>query len=75
VVLRELLAEIGAIRERGWAMTVDYPLPERATLAVALPPLAGQPPMAITVGARKSRMLARHAAFLEALRETCGRVA
>jgi DNA-binding IclR family transcriptional regulator len=75
VALRELLAEIGAIRERGWAMTVDYPLPDRATLAVALPPLAGQPPMAITVGARKSRMLARQAPFLEALRETCGRVA
>jgi DNA-binding IclR family transcriptional regulator len=33
VVVRELLDEIAQIRARGWAETVDYPLPNRATLA------------------------------------------
>ncbi len=71
VATRELLAEIAQVRERGWAMTVDYPLPNRATLAVSLPEMSGQPRMAITVGARKSKMAARHAQFLAALQDTC----
>lgn len=75
VSTRELIDEIGEIRQRGWAMTVDYPLPNRATLAVALPALPGQPPMALTVGSRKSVMLTRHAAFLAELDEACRRVA
>lgn len=71
VVLRELLGEIEQIRARGWAKTVDYPLPNRATLAVALPEMPGQPRMAMTIGARKPVMQARHGQFLAALRQSC----
>jgi DNA-binding IclR family transcriptional regulator len=75
VPTRELLDEIAAIRERGWALTLDYPLLNRATLAVALPALPRQPPMALTVGSRKSIMLARQDQFLAELNEACRRVA
>lgn len=71
VSTRELLEEIAAIRDRGWAMTVDYPLPNRATLAVALPAMNRQPAMALTVGSRKATMLAKHEQFLGELREAC----
>lgn len=74
VSTRELLEEMAQIRQRGWAMTVDYPVPNRATLAVALPQVRGQPPMAFTVGARKSTMLARHAHFLQELQHACQQV-
>jgi DNA-binding IclR family transcriptional regulator len=74
VVLGELLDEIAKIRVQGWAKTVDYPLPNRATLAVALPELPGQPRMAMTIGARKTLLQARHAPFLAALRESCDRL-
>lgn len=71
VSIRELREEIAAIRERGWAMTVDYPLPNRATLAVALPEMKGQPPMALTVGTRKPTMLAKRDQFLTELQNAC----
>lgn len=71
VSTRELLQEISAIREQGWALTVDYPLPNRATLAVALPEMKGQPSMALTIGSRKVTVLTRHAQFLKELNETC----
>lgn len=71
VSTRELIEEIGAIRERGWAMSVDYPQPNRATLAVALPELHGQPAMALTVGSSKPTMLARQEQFLAELRSAC----
>ena len=71
VSTRELLEEVKLIRQRGWAMTVDYPLPNRATLAVALPELQGQPPMALTVGSRKLTMLAKHEQFLAELQNSC----
>lgn len=71
VSTRELLEEIALIRERGWAMTVDYPQPNRATLAVALPEMQGQPPMALTVGSRKPTMLAKHGQFLADLQNAC----
>ena len=67
----ELMAEIAAIRERGWALTVDYPLPDRATLAMALPPVPEQPAMALTVGTRKARMLANQDRYAGELRSTC----
>lgn len=71
VSTRELLDEMAHIRRQGWAMTVDYPLPNRATLAVALPDIEGQHPMALTIGSRKPKLLARHANFLEELRDAC----
>lgn len=71
VSTRELMTEIDGIRERGWAMTVDYPEPHRATLAVALPDMPRQPPMALTVGSRKAVMQERHGFFLAELRAAC----
>ena len=71
VVVRELLDEIAQIRARGWAETVDYPLPNRATLAVALPEMPDQPRMALTIGARKPVMRAKHGQFLAALQQAC----
>lgn len=68
VATRDLMAEISEIRSRGWAMTLDYPQPNRATLAIALPEMHGQPPMALTVGSTKPIMLARRDAFLAELR-------
>ena len=67
----ELMTEIALIRERGWSTTLDYPQPNRATLAVALPDINGQPPMALTVGSNKSFMLAQRTRLLAELRETC----
>lgn len=71
VSTRELLAEMAQVRTQGWAMTMDYPRPNLATLAVALPQMPGQPPMALTVGSNKLIMLARHGQFLAELRAAC----
>ena len=71
VNIRALLEEMTVIRKQGWAMALDYPLPNRSSLAVALPEMSGQPAMALTVGARKSVMLERHAFFLAELRNAC----
>lgn len=68
----ELIAEIALIRERGWALTVDYPVPDRATLAMALPAVPQQPAMALTVGTRKARMLQNQERYAKELRITCG---
>jgi DNA-binding IclR family transcriptional regulator len=70
-LIPQLMAEIEEVRQREWALTVDYPQPNRATLAVALPTFSDQPPMALTVGARKPIMLAKMEAFLSALRSAC----
>lgn len=67
----ELLIELDEIREQGWAMTMDYPRPDRATLAMALPAVPQQQPMALTVGCRKSRMVKDHANFVKELSATC----
>ncbi|WP_429401370.1 IclR family transcriptional regulator [Paraburkholderia sp. MM5482-R1] len=67
----ELMVEIADIREKGWALTVDYPMPDRATLAMALPSIANQPAMALTVGGRKGRMLQNHERYAAELRRTC----
>lgn len=71
VSTRELMDEIAVIRRQGWAMTVDYPLPNRATLAVALPEIRGQHPMAMTIGTRKANLMDKHATYLDELRAAC----
>ena len=71
----ELMEEIAHIREQGWALTVDYPQPDRATLAVALTFMPGQPPMALTVGTRKARMLQDRERFVRELHATCEKLA
>ena len=70
----DVMAEVEEIRQRGWALAVDYPQPNRASLAMALPAMAGQPPMSVTVGARKPTMLANFERFLEEMRESCARL-
>lgn len=75
VSTKELQNEIVSVRQNGWAMTVDYPLPNRATLAVPLPDMPGQPPMALCIGSRKPTMLARHSQFLAELGRACGALA
>lgn len=70
----QLLAEIADARQRGWTLAVDYPQPNRATLAVPLPTMAGQPPMSVTVGARKPTMLANFDRILEEMRQSCARL-
>jgi hypothetical protein len=50
-------------------------LPNRATLAVALPEMSGQPAMAITVGARKATMLSKQDQFMAELTAACRNLA
>jgi DNA-binding IclR family transcriptional regulator len=71
VSTRELLAELAQVRAQGWALSMDYPQRNLATLAVALPQMAGQPPMALTVGSRKSTMQTKHGQLLTELRAAC----
>jgi len=71
VSTRALLDEMALIRERGWAMSLDYPTPNRATLAVLLPDISGQPPMAMILGCRKPLLLAKQAQLLADLRAAC----
>lgn len=51
-------------------MTMEYPQPNRATLAVA-PKNVRPPPMALTVGSRKPTMQAHHGQFLAELQSAC----
>ena len=74
VDIKELIHEITSIRQQGWARSIDYPLPNRASLAVELPELREQPPMALIVGSRKSLMLEKHEVFLAELRHTTARL-
>jgi DNA-binding IclR family transcriptional regulator len=46
-----LLEELDQVRETGWALTLGYPVPDRASLAVAAPPLPNQPALALNLGA------------------------
>jgi DNA-binding IclR family transcriptional regulator len=71
VSTRELMAEIALVRVQGWATTLDYPQPNRATLAVALPEIPSQPAMALTIGSSKTVMQVRRDRFLADLRNTC----
>lgn len=75
VLTGELMSEIAMIREKGWALTVDYPSPDRASLAMALPSVADQPAMALTVGTRKANMLKNLDRYIKELRSTCDKLA
>lgn len=66
----ELLKELEEIRRLGYALTVDYPQPNRGTLAVPITHLAGQRPMALLLGARKAQMNAQRDTFLGEMRDT-----
>jgi DNA-binding IclR family transcriptional regulator len=62
-----LMEELREVRASGWASSVDYPAPDRATLAVVLPRIPGHPDMAMSLGMRKSVFRSRQQDFLAAL--------
>lgn len=69
-----LLDEIRQVRAQGWAESSDYPKPGRVTLAIQVPPLQGQPAMALALGARKDTIGQRRPALLAALAEASQRL-
>jgi DNA-binding IclR family transcriptional regulator len=71
VSVSRLLTEIAEVRQNGWSRTEDYPLPNRATLAMELPSLPGQPPMAIVLGGRKDLMNSSMKSYLAEMRSAC----
>jgi DNA-binding IclR family transcriptional regulator len=72
--VRDFLSEIEDVRRTGWAVSVDYPLPNRMTLAMELPSLPGQPAMGITVGGRKQVMAQQQATYLAEMRAACAQL-
>ncbi|HVR54852.1 MAG TPA: hypothetical protein VMS38_34340 [Pseudorhodoferax sp.] len=74
VEVAALLDEVRQRRVRCWAETRDYPRPGFATLAVRLPELPGQPPMAVTLGMRLQTLQARADALRQALQEAAQRL-
>lgn len=74
VVVAELVREVEEIRRQGWALSVDYPLPGRATLAVALPQMEDQPAMAVTIGGYKKVMRQKFDFYLHELRAACAKL-
>ena len=62
-----LMAELKQVRETGWATAIDYPVPDRASLGVLLPRIPNHPPIAMSLGLRKSVLRSRQQEFLAAL--------
>jgi Transcriptional regulator len=50
VDVSRLLEELDDVRASGWALTLGYPAPDRAAIAVASPPLPNQPALALNLG-------------------------
>lgn len=69
-----LLDEVRRSRLQGWAETRDYPRTGFATLAVLLPVLPGQAPMAVTLGMRLETLQARADTLRQALQESARRL-
>ncbi|RCW67516.1 IclR family transcriptional regulator [Pseudorhodoferax soli] len=69
-----LLDEVRRSRLQGWAETRDYPRTGFATLAVLLPDLPGQAPMAVTLGMRLETLQARADTLRQALQESARRL-
>jgi DNA-binding IclR family transcriptional regulator len=72
--LAGFLRDIELFRQRGWAETIDYPKPGLAALAVALPPLAGHPPMALALGTAKAELVERRQELVGALQDAVARI-
>lgn len=62
-----LMTELRQVRQQGWAASLDYPVPDRASLGVLLPRLPGHPDMAMSLGLRKSVLRSRQQEFVAAL--------
>lgn len=74
VTPQAFLREVELFRQRGWAETLDFPRPGLAAIAVALPPLAGHPPMALALGASRADLERGRHALVAALRDTVARI-
>lgn len=62
-----LMTELKQVRQTGWATAIDYPVPDRASLGVLLPSIPNHPPIAMSLGLRKSVLRSRQQEFLAAL--------
>lgn len=66
VKTEDILAAIGGIRDKGYAMTVSNATPGAAVIARVLPGLPGQPPMAVGIGMPAAECI-RHEAHYASL--------
>lgn len=71
VDVAEVLEDLSAARRRGWTESGGAVVPGQNVLAMPLPALAGQPPMAIGLGALREEVERQRPALVAALRETC----
>ena len=69
-----LLSDVRQIRRDGWALTVDYPAPDRSALAIPIPNPNGDPLMAVAIGARSAVMAARRKEFQRHLEMTVAKL-
>jgi DNA-binding IclR family transcriptional regulator len=56
VNMRDLIAELALINQRGYAVTESIPMPYSTTIAVALERLPGEPPLVLALGATSKIM-------------------
>jgi DNA-binding IclR family transcriptional regulator len=68
--LRELLADIELIRERGYAVSFDRITPGAGVVAAMLPGGGDERPLAIGVGGHSSVIRSRHEEFAKHIRDT-----
>jgi DNA-binding IclR family transcriptional regulator len=71
VRIPELMKEMEQIRQRGWAISSEYPRPGIGGLGMVLPPVAGQPPLALGLGAAVHRINANLDKWVAALGQAC----
>ena len=71
VEIRGLLEELQQVREQGWAVSTNYPRPGIGGLAMRLPPVSGQPPIAIGLGASVQRINSSRDRWVAALEQAC----
>ncbi|MBR0641613.1 IclR family transcriptional regulator [Plastoroseomonas hellenica] len=71
VDVADVLEDISASRRRGWTESGGAVVPGQNVLAMPLPAMAGQPPMAIGLGALGEEVERQRPALVAALRETC----
>jgi DNA-binding IclR family transcriptional regulator len=71
VRIAAVIEDLRASRLRGWTESGGAVRPGQNVLAMPLPPLAGQPPMAIGLGAALAESERQRTSLVAALRQTC----
>ncbi|MBL6456611.1 helix-turn-helix domain-containing protein [Belnapia sp. T6] len=71
LALPDFLAELRRARSQGWSMRPAFGLPGRAVVATALPRMAGQPDLALGLGAPTAHVAAELPSLVAALRQAC----